>query len=93
MFTVLGLGILLGVASAAAGATGGEQQETKNVNYDKDYCKANLNRCYYDNWNCETVASALKDNWVRQDLQKLLDNGYDFSKAVDELVAQGTIKL
>lgn len=94
MFTVLGLGVLLGVVGMSVSSTEGKRtEERKELEYDRDYCKEHLNRRYYDNWNCDTVADELRDNWTRQELNKLLENGYEFSRAVDKLVENGTIKL
>lgn len=94
MLSILALGIALG---AAALVNGGSNQEVsskeKEVTYDKDYCREHLSASGYDNWEVQTVAKALQSSRVRAQLEKYLDHYSSFERAVDELVADGEIRL
>lgn len=61
--------------------------------YSKEYCRNNLSARYYSNWDCETLAYQLQDNWLKDDLEYLTRNGYSFGDAVYELVEKGKITL
>lgn len=61
--------------------------------YSREWCKENLNRNYYDNYNCDDVADQLKDNWKRQEIESLQRRGYSFTYAIDHMVDEGKIKL
>ena len=94
MLSILALGIALGAAALVSG--GSEKEETakeKEVTYDKDYCREHLSASGYDNWEVQTVAKALQSSRVRAQLEKYLDHYSSFERAVDELVADGEIRL
>ena len=93
MLSILALGITLGAAALVSG--GSEKEETakeKEATYDRDYCREHLSASSYDNWEVQTVAKALQDSRVRNQLERYL-NHYDFERAVDELVKDGEIQL
>ena len=94
MLSILGLGIILGAAALVSG--GSEKEETakeKEATYDRDYCREHLSASSYDNWEVQTVAKALQSSRVRAQLEKYLDHYSSFERAVDELVADGEIRL
>ena len=94
MLSILALGIALGAAALVSG--GSEKEETakeKEVTYDRDYCREHLSASGYDNWEVQTVAKALQSSRVRAQLEKYLDHYSSFERAVDELVADGEIRL
>lgn len=71
-----------------------EWQKTRSeLKYDKEYCRENLSGAYYDNWDIDTVVYALKDRWVKDDVERMMRNGYSFERAIDELVREGRINL
>ena len=93
MLSILALGIALGAAALVSGSS--EKEETakeKEATYDRDYCREHLSAGSYDNWEVQTVAKALQDSRVRNQLERYL-NHYDFERAVDELVKDGEIRL
>ena len=94
MLSILALGIALGAAALVSG--GSEKEEAKEkeatVTYDRDYWREHLSARHYDNWQVQDVAKALQDSRVRNQLERYL-NHYDFERAVDELVADGEIRL
>lgn len=93
MLSILALGIALGAAALVSGSS--EKEETakeKEATYDKEYCREHLSASSYDNWEVQTVAKALQDSRVRNQLERYL-NHYDFERSVDELVKDGEIRL
>ena len=93
MLSILALGIALGAAALVSGTTDGEGAKEKEVAYDKEYCREHLSASHYDNWQVQDVAKALQSSRVRAQLEKYLDHYSSFERAVDELVADGEIRL
>ena len=93
MLSILALGIALGAAALVSGSSEKEEATEKEVTYDKDYCREHLSASHYDNWEVQTVAKALQSSRVRAQLEKYLDHYSSFERAVDELVADGEIRL
>ena len=94
MLSILALGIALGAAALVSGSS--EKEETakeKEATYDRDYCREHLSASHYDNWDVQEVAKALQSSRVRNQLEKYLDHYSSFERAVDELVADGEIRL
>ena len=94
MLSILALGITLGAVALVSGST--EKEETakeKEATYDRDYCREHLSASHYDNWEVQEVAKALQSSRVRAQLEKYLDHYSSFERAVDELVADGEIRL
>ena len=94
MLSILALGIALGAAALVSGSS--EKEETakeKEATYDKEYCREHLSASHYDNWEVQEVAKALQSSRVRAQLEKYLDHYSSFERAVDELVADGEIRL
>ena len=95
MLSILALGITLGAAALVSG--GSEKEEAKEkeatVVYDRDYCREHLSASHYDNWEVQEVAKALQSSRARAQLEKYLDHYSSFERAVDELVADGEIRL
>ena len=89
MLSILVLGVALGAAALVSG--GSEKEAT--VTYDKEYCREHLSASGYDNWEVQEVAKALQSSRVRAQLEKYLDHYSSFERAVDELVADGEIRL
>ena len=75
------------------GKGGNENKQVSIKKYSKEYCRNNLSARYYSNWDCETLAYQLQDNWLKDDLEYLTRNGYSFGDAVYELVEKGKITL
>ena len=94
MLSILALGIALGAAALVSGSS--EKEETakeKEATYDRDYCREHLSASHYDNWEVQEVAKALQSSRVRAQLERYLDHYSSFERAVDELVADGEIRL
>ena len=94
MLSILGLGVILGAAALVSGSS--EKEDTakeKEATYDRDYCREHLSASHYDNWEVQEVAKALQSSRVRAQHEKYLDHYSSFERAVDELVADGEIRL
>lgn len=92
MFTALAIVSALGIVVLSGGETT-KQQESTVKKYSVEYCKQNLNQNVFDSWNCQDIAYQLQDNWLKDDLEYLLRNGYTFQRAIEEFVEKGKIKL
>ncbi len=93
MLSILALGIALGAAALVSGSSEKEEAKVKEVTYDRDYCREHLSASHYDNWEVQEVANALQSSRARAQLEKYLDHYSSFERAVDELVADGEIRL
>ena len=93
MLSILALGVALGAVALVSGSTEKEEAKEKEVTYDKEYCREHLSASSYDNWEVQTVAKALQDSRVRNQLERYLNHYSSFERAVDELVADGEIRL
>ena len=95
MLSILALGIALGAAALVSGSSEkeGAREKEATAAYDKEYCREHLSASSYDNWQVQDVAKALQDSRVRAQLEKYLDHYSSFERAVDELVADGEIRL
>ena len=93
MLSILALGVVLGAAALVSGSSEKEGAREKEATYDKEYCREHLSASHYDNWEVQEVAKALQSSRVRAQLEKYLDHYSSFERAVDELVADGEIRL
>ena len=93
MLSILALGVALGAVALVSGSTEKEEAKEKEVTYDKEYCREHLSASSYDNWEVQTVAKALQDSRVRNQLERYLNHYDSFERAVDELVKDGEIRL
>ena len=71
------------------------EKETKKEpeKYSYEYCRENLRKGYFTDWNCHDIADQLKDNWVKDDVEYLTRNGLPFEYAIDEMIENEKIKL
>ena len=71
------------------------EKETKKEpeKYSYEYCRENLRKGYFTDWNCHDISKQLQDNWVKDELEYLLKRGYSFERSIDELVEKGKITL
>ena len=71
------------------------EKETKKEpeKYSYEYCRENLRKGYFTDWNCLDIADQLKDNWVKDDVEYLTRNGLPFEYAIDEMIENEKIKL
>lgn len=95
MFTTLCVFSIIGIAVLGSGNNTSSVQvkHTCTDKYSKEWFRDNLSSRHYSNWDCQTIAYTIKDNWIKDDFERLLRNGYSVEYAVDELVSKNIIKL
>ena len=93
MFTSLVALSIIGVA--VLGGTNSEHKEEQHKvdKYSKEWFRSELSIRHYSDWDCHDIAWQMRDNWIRDDFERLLRNGYSVEYAVDELVYKKIIKL
>ena len=50
-----------------------------------EFLRQNLSQWYYDNWMIDDIQYELQDNWLREELERLLRRGYTVELAIDKL--------
>ena len=70
-----------------------KETKTEPEKYSYEYCRENLRKGYFTDWNCHDIADQLKDNWVKDDVEYLTRNGLPFEYAIDEMIENEKIKL
>lgn len=96
MFTGLVTCSIIGIVLLSGGATHHESTEEHKLNTEKfsrRWVRENLSVRHYDNFEVDDITYQLKDNWVKDDVEYLMRNGYSFEYAIDELVKKGKINL
>ena len=95
MFTIIGIGAFLGccvlstLPDAHKPEKDNEQVFTEPDKFSKEWVRNNLRKNAYDNWDCDDIAYKCKDNWYRQDVEKMMRRGWTFEEAVEELSKEG----
>ena len=91
MFSLLLIGSLVGAALMSGNETPVIKENEQKV-YTKAVVRENLSEWYFNNWECESIAYQLQDNWLRDDLESLIRRGYSFQEAVEKLINDGKLK-
>lgn len=91
MFSLLLIGSLVGAALMSGNETPVIKENERKV-YTKAVVRENLSEWYFNNWECESIAYQLQDNWLRDDLESLIRRGYSFQEAVEKLINDGKLK-
>ena len=47
----------------------------------------------YDNWNIDDITYQMRDNWNRQEFERLERNGYTTRYAIEYMIEHNNIKL
>ena len=93
MFTSLVALSIIGIAVLGSTSSEHKEEQHKVDKYSKEWFRDNLSSRHYSNWDCHDLAWQLRDNWIRDDFERLLRNGYSVEYAIDELVSKNVIKL
>ena len=93
MFTSLVALSVIGIAVLGSTSSEHKEEQHKIDKYSKEWFRDNLSSRHYSNWDCQTIAYAIRDNWIKDDFERLLRNGYSVEYAIDELVSKNVIKL
>ena len=93
MFTSLVVCSIIGLA--VLGGTNSEYKEEQHKvdKYSKEWFRSELSIRHYSDWDCYDIAWQMRDNWIRDDFERLLRNGYSVEYAVDYMIEHEIIKL
>ena len=93
MFTSLVVCSIIGLA--VLGGTNSEHKEEQHKvdKYSKEWFRDELSIRHYSDWDCHDIAYAMRDNWIKDDFERLLRNGYSVEYAVDYMIEHEIIKL
>ena len=89
----LGAIALSGDENKSSSSTTTTHSSNDRIEFTKDYVRNNLDSWYYTNWQVEDIAYQLQDNWLRDDMDKMLRRGYKFYEAIDKLRADGKLNI
>ena len=93
MFTSLVALSIIGIAVLGSTSSEHKEEQYNTEKYSKEWFRNELSIRHYSDWDCQTIAYTMRDNWIKDDFERLLRNGYSVEYAVDELVSKNVIKL
>lgn len=93
MFTSLVALSMIGIAVLGGASSEHKEEQHKVDKYSKEWFRDELSIRHYSDWDCHDIAWQMRDNWIRDDFERLLRNGYSVEYAIDELVSKKIIKL
>ena len=93
MFTSLVVCSIIGIAVLSGSSSEHKEEQHKVDKYSKEWFRSELSIRYYSNWDCHDIAWQMRDNWIRDDFERLLRNGYSVEYAIDELISRKIINL
>ena len=93
MFTSLVALSVIGIAVLGSTSSEHKEEQHKVDKYSKEWFRDELSIRHYSDWDCHDIAWQMRDNWIKDDFERLLRNGYSVEYAVDELISKNVIKL
>ena len=93
MFTSLVALSIIGIAVLGGSSSEHKEEQHKVDKYSKEWFRDELSIRHYSDWDCHDIAWQMRDNWIRDDFERLLRNGYSVEYAVDYMIEHGIIKL
>ena len=93
MFTSLVALSVIGIAVLGSTSSEHKEEQHKVDKYSKEWFRSELSIRHYSDWDCHDIAWQMRDNWIRDDFERLLRNEYSVEYAIDELVSKNVIKL
>ena len=93
MFTSLVVCSIIGIAVLGSTSSEHKEEQHKVDKYSKEWFRDELSIRHYSDWDCHDIAYAMRDNWIKDDFERLLRNGYSVEYAVDELISRKIINL
>ena len=93
MFTSLVALSIIGIAVLGSTSSEHKEEQYNTEKYSKEWFRNELSIRHYSNWDCQTIAYTMRDNWIKDDFERLLRNGYSVEYAVDELISRKIINL
>ena len=93
MFTSLVVCSIIGLAVLGGTSSEHKEEQHKVDKYSKEWFRENLSSRHYSDWDCHDIAWQMRDNWIRDDFERLLRNNYTVEYAVDYMIEHNIIKL
>ena len=93
MFTSLVALSVIGLAVLGSSSSEHKEEQFNTEKYSKEYFRSELSIRHYSDWDCHDIAWQMRDNWIKDDFERLLRNGYSVEYAVDELISRKIINL
>ena len=93
MFTTLVACSIIGLAVLSSSNSEHKEEQPNTEKYSKEWFRDNLSSRHYSDWDCHDIAWQMRDNWIKDDFERLLRNGYSVEYAVDELISRKIINL
>ena len=93
MFTSLVALSVIGIAVLGSTSSEHKEEQHKVDKYSKEWFRDNLSSRHYSDWDCHDIAWQMRDNWIRDDFERLLRNNYTVEYAVDYMIEHNIIKL
>ena len=93
MFTSLVVCSIIGIAVLGSTSSEHKEEQHKVDKYSKEWFRDELSIRHYSDWDCHDIAYAMRDNWIKDDFERLLRNGYSVEYAVDYMIEHNIIKL
>ena len=93
MFTSLVALSIIGLAVLGGTSSEHKEEQCNTEKYSKEWFRSELSIRHYSDWDCHDIAYAMRDNWIKDDFERLLRNGYSVEYAVDYMIEHEIIKL
>ena len=93
MFTTLVACSIIGLAVLGGTHSEHKEEQHKIDKYSKEWFRDNLSSRHYGVGDCHDIAWQMRDNWIKDDFERLLRNGYSVEYAVDYMIEHEIIKL
>ena len=93
MFTSLVALSIIGIVVLGSTSSEHKEEQYNTEKYSKEWFRNELSIRHYSNWDCQTIAYTMRDNWIKDDFERLLRNGCSVEYAVDELISRKIINL
>ena len=93
MFTSLVVCSIIGIAVLGSTSSEHKEEQHKVDKYSKEWFRDELSIRHYSDWDCHDIAWQMRDNWIRDDFERLLRNNYTVEYAVDYMIEHNIIKL
>ena len=93
MFTSLIALSMIGLAVLGGTSSERKEEQLNTEKYSKEWFRDELSIRHYSDWDCHDIAWQMRDNWIKNDFERLLRNGYSVEYAVDYMIEHEIIKL
>ena len=93
MFTSLVVCSIIGIAVLGSTSSEHKEEQYNTEKYSKEWFRNELSIRHYSDWDCQTIAYTMRDNWIKDDFERLLRNGYSVEYAIDYMIEHNIIKL